>query len=264
MIPKKLLTILILFSLLFTHLVPTAQADDLDDINKQLTELTTALNQSIAATKPLESQLTSLATQITGIKGRVNNISAELDQKEKNIASGYKTMEKQQEILNRTVRDFYIKSYYNSPLLAFLSGQTASSITKVLAYQQVVANRDKAIITNIALSISDLEEKSIQLKGEQSRLLAAKTTLDVQFVRTQASALSGDVCLTNTTSQACVDTKSKLEQIAKTGVIPQKCQANSFGQVTDCTGSETVSVTACTTAACQKNVKKLRHEHGRL
>ena len=180
MIPKKLLAILLLFSLLFTHLVPTAQADDLDDINKQLTELTTALNQSIAATKPLESQLTTLANQITGIKGRVNNISADLDQKEKNIASGYKTMEKQQEILNRTVRDFYIKSYYNSPLLAFLSGQTASSITKVLAYQQVVANRDKAIITNIALSISDLEEKSVQLKSEQSRLLAAKTTLDEQ------------------------------------------------------------------------------------
>ncbi|MEN9407601.1 MAG: hypothetical protein RLZZ455_817 [Candidatus Parcubacteria bacterium] len=180
MIPKKLLAIMLLFLLLFTHAVPSAQADDLDDINKQLTELTTALNQSIAATKPLESQLTALSNQITGIKSRVNNISDDLNQKEKNIASGYKTMEKQQEILNRTVRDFYIKSYYNSPLLAFLSGQTASSITKVLAYQQVVANRDKAIITNIALSISDLEEKSTQLKSEQSRLLAAKTTLDEQ------------------------------------------------------------------------------------
>lgn len=181
MFPKKLLAVFLIVALLFSqHLSLVNAEDDLDKINKELSDLTNALNQSIAATKPLESQLKMLSGQIIGIKNRVDGIESDLNQKEKDIDKGYKSMEKQQEILNRTVRDFYIKSYYNSPLLAFLSGQSASSITKFLAYQQVVADRDKAIITNIVLSISDLEEKSRLLKSEQTKLIAVKTTLDEQ------------------------------------------------------------------------------------
>lgn len=180
MLPKKLLACFCIVVLFFTQMVPLATADDLDDINKQISDLTSALNQSIAATKPLESQLKTLSNQIEGIKNRVSGIETDIEVKRKEIDNGYKTMEKQQAILNRTVRDFYIKSYYNSPLLAFLSGQSASSITKFLAYQEAMANRDKTIITNIALSISDLEEKSQELKSEQTRLISTKAALDEQ------------------------------------------------------------------------------------
>ena len=46
-----------------------------------------------------------------------NFIQNDLVVKEKDIDNGYKNLEKEQKILNMTIRDFYIKSYYNSPLL---------------------------------------------------------------------------------------------------------------------------------------------------
>ncbi|MDP3941316.1 MAG: SpoIID/LytB domain-containing protein [bacterium] len=180
MFPRKLLAVFFLVVILLIAGFSKANADELDDINKQISDLTSALNQSIAATKPLESQLKTLTSQIEGIKARVTGIEADLITKQKNIDKSYLAMEKQQDLFDKTVRDFYIKSYYNSPLLAFLSGQSASTITKFLAYQEAIANRDKAIITNIALSIADLEEKSQKLKSEQVRLIASKAALDEQ------------------------------------------------------------------------------------
>ncbi|MBI2190287.1 MAG: hypothetical protein HYU49_01980, partial [Candidatus Levybacteria bacterium] len=139
--------------------VPKTSSDELADINKQINELTQALDMSIKATKPLESQLNSLRSQIDDIKKRVFVIEGDIIAKKKNIDEGYKNLERQEKILARTIRNFYIKSYYNSPLLTFLSAQSASEITQILAYQKAAADQDKAIITNIALTISDLETK---------------------------------------------------------------------------------------------------------
>src|SRR3989344_5400454 len=109
--------------------VPQGSSDELDDIIKQINELTNALNMSISATKPLEDQVNS-------IKKRVAVIESDLTVKEKSINDGYKNLAKQQQILNATVRDFYIKSYYNSPLLILLSAGSASEFTQILGYQK--------------------------------------------------------------------------------------------------------------------------------
>ncbi len=61
-----------------------------------------------------------------------------------------------------------------------MSAAAASNVNDLLAYQKVKTNQDKAFITNIALSITDLEGKSEQLKSEQVRLLAIKGSLDEQ------------------------------------------------------------------------------------
>ncbi len=181
--PKRFLHVLcglfisILF--LFVFALP-APADELDDINKQLSELSEALNKSVAATKPLESQLQSLQKQVDQIKQRVGTIDADVAVKKKEIDASYKTLAKKQEVLNKTVRDYYMKSYANSPFLIFLSSSSASDLTQTLVYQKITADKDKAIITNIALSITGLEERERALKSEQTRLLAAKTSLDEQ------------------------------------------------------------------------------------
>jgi septal ring factor EnvC (AmiA/AmiB activator) len=89
--PKRFLALLIvlpLVSLLFFWHLPISSADELDDLNKQISDLTTALNQSVAATKPLESQLTAMQQQITGIKNRVKGNETDKAVKKKNIDSG--------------------------------------------------------------------------------------------------------------------------------------------------------------------------------
>lgn len=159
---------------------PQSQADELDELNKQINELNSALNQSKAATAPLESQLKSMQTQVAGIKAQVGAIESDIETKRKNIENSYNNLEKQEEILYRTIREYYVRSYYNSPFLTLLSAPSASEITQVLAYQKAKTDQDKAIITNIALSISDLEGKKERLENEQTRLTSLKATLDTQ------------------------------------------------------------------------------------
>lgn len=174
-----LLAFLLFFSSSFFFVQKTS-SDELDDLTKQINELTTALNMSLAATRPLESELNSLKNQIETIKKRVFAIENDVLEKKKIIDKGYKNLAKQEAILNKTIRDYYIKSHYNSPLLVFLSAQSASEITQILAYQKAAADQDKLIITNIALSIADLEDKKKALEEEQTRLTALKANLDEQ------------------------------------------------------------------------------------
>ncbi len=139
-----------------------------------------ALQSSINATAPLQSKLDSLNAQIKGIKDTVLSIEFSLSEKKKQIDQGYKDMEKQQAILNQTIRDYYIKSYYNSPLVIFLSANSASEFTQILGYQKANADRDKAIITNIVMTIQGLEDKKKELENQEQNLSALKTNLDGQ------------------------------------------------------------------------------------
>jgi len=180
---SSLILILILSFITYFLFVPKSSSDELQDINQQISNLTNALNLSINATKPLESQLNALQAQINSIKARISAIEQDLAVKKKNIDNGYANLAREQVVLNKTIRDFYIKSYYNSPLLVFLSAPSASKITQILAYQKAATDQDKVIITNIALSIADLEGKSENLKNEQALLTSAKANLDIQSAK---------------------------------------------------------------------------------
>lgn len=162
-------------------LPPTrTHADELDDINKELADLTDALNKSIAATKPLESELISMQKKIEDIKGKVAGVEQDIGIKQREIDKGYKDLTEKEKIISHTIRDFYVTSYYNSPFLIFFSLDKASEITQTLAYQRAKTDKDKALITNLALEITDLERKKQELETEQQWLVATKTNLDKQ------------------------------------------------------------------------------------
>ncbi len=185
---------------------------NLDAIGRCLGEIQKAYELSVKATKPLESQLSSMQTQINGIKTRVKTIENDIFVKKQNINEGYKNLEKQTKILEATIRDFYIKSYYNSPILAFLSASSASDITRVLAYHKAATDQDKVIITNIALSISDLEEKKKHLENEQTRLIAIKADLDDQSAKLD-KIVSGAKAYQGTLSGQIAALSAKQEEI---------------------------------------------------
>ena len=214
----------LLFSLCFVFFLVVATlsaqksfSDELDDLTKQINDLTSALNQSKAATTPLESQLKSMQAQITTIKARVAGIEADIATKKESIDKSYKDLAKQQEILGRTIRSFYIKSHYSSPMFILLSSSDASEITQILAYQKAATDQDKAIITNIALSITDLERKKQLLEDEQSRLTALKATLDKQSAeldkivsgaKAYQSTLSGKIAELSAKQQSIISARS--------------------------------------------------------
>src|SRR5258706_659480 len=178
-----ILTLLFIFASFFAYVKINHAADPIDELTQQIKDLTSKLDMSVNATRPLESQLNSMQKQISSIKYQVILIDADVAQKKKYIDSSYKNLAVKQDIMNRAIRDFYIKSSYNSPLLIFLSAKSASDITQLLAYQKAAENQDKVIITNIALSIVDLEQKKKDLESEVSRLTALKSNLDDQSAK---------------------------------------------------------------------------------
>lgn len=181
---QKILVIFVSLIILFVSIgFSPVYADELDDLTKQINELNTALNNSKQATAPLESQLKTMLSQIAGIKARVANLEQDVKEKKISIESGYEKLAKQQEQLNKAVKDYYMKSYYDSPLVAFLSATSASEITQQLAYEKVRTDQDKQIMMNMALAIQDLENKKTLLEDEERRLVVVKASLDAQSTK---------------------------------------------------------------------------------
>ena len=214
---------LFVFSLFLTFFITflnfnidkTLSEDQLDIITKQIAELTNSLNQSINATKPLETELGRMLAQIKDIKTRVTLIEQDIEDKKKNINEGYKNLQRQENILKMTVADYYIKSYSNSPFLILLTSASASDIAHQLVYQKAAADQDKLVITNIALSIQDLEDKKKKLEEEESRLTAAKKELDDQSAKLDkvvAGARAYQATLSNQIAQLSTKQQELLAQ----------------------------------------------------
>lgn len=177
---KLLLLLFVALIAIFRLATIPVYSDELDDINKQISDLQSALSSSQKATAPLESQLNSLQAQLTGIENRVDQIENDIADKKKIIDAGYKDLEKSKDIFNRSVRDYYIRTYSFSPLLVFLSSSDAADVTRFIVYQKKGADRDKDTITSIALKISDLETKQKELEEEESKLASVKAKLEPQ------------------------------------------------------------------------------------
>jgi len=67
----------LVYSILFLSTVictlSTVRADEIEDLQKQINELSSAREQSVAATKPLEGQLSSLKRQLAQIQTSLDN-----------------------------------------------------------------------------------------------------------------------------------------------------------------------------------------------
>ncbi len=177
---RKLFLLLFVGFLIFLKIgtVHPVFSDELDDINKQLSDLQSALSASQKATAPLESQLSSLQKQLQQIENRISAIDNDIIEKKKIIDEAYKELTQEKDIFNKTVRDYYIKNYSLSPLLVFLSSSDAADVTRFIIYQKKGADRDKERIVSFALKLTDLEERKKNLEEEQQKLSDIKTKLE--------------------------------------------------------------------------------------
>lgn len=187
---KAFLLAFLLFGLIITLHPGLVSADDcdtskvsemnLDQINDLLAKCERARQMSVDATKPLEGTLGKLELDLKNIQARVSQIETDLKNKEKKIKAAESNLADQEEILEKRVRQFYIRSHYNFPFLVFLSQTTASDLTRELAYRQAVTADDKRVITQTVLEIKDLEAKKENLKNEKVRLAQVQTGIDQQ------------------------------------------------------------------------------------
>src|SRR5581483_2466620 len=145
-----------------------------------LKQLTSALDSSLNATRPLESQLNALQTEIKGIKDRLSAIEGDLVIKRQNIDKGYKDLTAKTEILNTAIQDIYKKQSGVSPLTMFISSKNVEDFLRSLSFQQAIISHDREIVVNFALLLTDLETQKKSLESEEAQLTSLKANLDDQ------------------------------------------------------------------------------------
>ncbi|MBI4067353.1 SpoIID/LytB domain-containing protein [Candidatus Gottesmanbacteria bacterium] len=178
---RKIFLSITLFTFYFLLFTSPIHADELSDIEKQLGDLKRALQQSIAATTPLEKDLNKLKSQLDAIKNRTITIEKEVIKRGKELDEGASILAAQQEVLEKKVRNYYKNSLHYGPfLLQLLLGKNLDLSIREFGYQKKVVNTDRDTIVKIVLYITDLEEKKRILESEKSRLVAIKAETDKQ------------------------------------------------------------------------------------
>lgn len=169
------------FVICFLLSVSYVSADELSEIEKKLSDLKSALTQSIAATTPLEKNLDKLEENLADIQRRTALIENEVKIKEQQVNEGEKLLVFAEELLSQKVRQIYKASaQIGSSGLFLLLHQNLSSALRQFGYQKAVLASDRDTIVKVVLYIKDLEQKKQQLEGEKARLTKIKEETDKQ------------------------------------------------------------------------------------
>ena len=155
-------------------------SEDLNVIGECLDGFNEALQQSLNATKPLESELSKLDSQIqsaqngiTAAKNKSVELASDIENREEDLAVQY-------HILAKRIAEEYKRSRTFSPIMTFLATQDAAEFTKDMAYRSSVKAQDNLLIESISQEITQLEADRVKLEEDQVRLAALEKQLDEQ------------------------------------------------------------------------------------
>lgn len=191
--------------------------DPVVDLQRQIDDLEKLKQLSVDATKPLEKELSNLESRIksardgiASAKRQVEQLSADIDQREEDLAVQYM-------ILSKRIAASYKRARTNSPLMIFLSSHSAAMMTKDLMYRSSVEAQDNRLISEIGLEIEKLEKDSAKLKSDQIQLAALEKQLDGQAsffkaeidkARAYQSDLSGQIAALSARQQEIINARS--------------------------------------------------------
>ncbi len=154
------------------------RSDELEDLQKQIEELTRARELSEAATKPLETELNRLESTLLGIERQLNQAAEDLRNLELSIKAREGDLKVQHNNLAMRVRSFYKRSSYFSPLLVLMSSSSASSLTRELAFRQKATDQDKSVIVGITLELVKLDADTLKAEEDRVRLAGLRAQVD--------------------------------------------------------------------------------------
>lgn len=198
-----LFTFALIYSLFTIHYSMPARADELEEIQKQIDDLQKQLDASQKATTPLESEVKKLGEQLESISLRLTQIKRDLAQSEEDLAF-------QKKILAQTVRNFYIRSFVDIPLLTIFSSNDAAETLKLIAFQQSSSKEDKNTIREISERISKLASDKKRLAAAQAQIGKQQQSLkgEIASARALQSELSGRIAALTARQQEILAAKS--------------------------------------------------------
>lgn len=181
-ISSLLLIFLITFYLLPYTFYLSVRADEVDDLQKQINELSHLRELSAAATQPLKEQLKQLDVKIStaqkGITAAVaenNRLARELDRRQIELAVQY-------QLLTAHVRNFYKQQQLFSPIALFLASKTAQDLNRDMGYRQAITRENRDVIIQIAKEVHSLETDQRKQQERKTQLVALQAQLDQEAV----------------------------------------------------------------------------------
>ena len=162
----KFLAAILILSFSFVFIPNYIRADELEDLQKQIDDLQKQLESSKTATTPLEAEVKNLGEQLASISARIAQLSRDLQKSEDDLAF-------QKEVLARTVRNFYMGSFVDIPLLTILASGDATETLRLITFQQEASRADRQVIRNIS-------EKIVKLASDKKRLAALQAQINKQ------------------------------------------------------------------------------------
>lgn len=169
--------------------VPSLQADQLDDISRQLDDLKKTFSELSKANQTNETQLQGLQKQLNDIKNKVVILEGQIETKQAQVVEGEKAFAAQQKLLNQRARSYYKNMGKNSfSVVNLLLSDNISESLQNYFYQKTLVDEDKKAIVRIALFIKQVEDKKKTLEAEKASLATVKAEVDKQ-----STFLAGEV-----------------------------------------------------------------------
>lgn len=177
--------------------IPFGKLDGcIQEIEKEVGALKPANEKNKEELSVLKKQLVAIQAQIKNITARTNALALDIAAREEDLAV-------QEELLQERVRSFYIRSRQYSPLLVFLSGATATDITRELVLRGEAASDDERVI-------EELSNELLQLKTDKETL--EKTRTGLQRVQGQVDSRAGFLAKEVSATESYLSTLSSKQQ----------------------------------------------------
>jgi peptidoglycan hydrolase-like amidase len=187
----KKLSVFLIFCLLVVQSVyqyESVYADELDDIEKKLAELSKARTDSVNATKPLEGRMDQLSATLKSVQNSIVKVEGEISKKEKELAKLQASIHESEGRLNEItdvfenkVGSYYMNAQSASPILLVLSSDSIGSFTRKMAYRAATLEEDQRFIKGVGAEIRALngdkdtaENLKKDLEVESTRLVSIK------------------------------------------------------------------------------------------
>ncbi|MCX6791491.1 MAG: hypothetical protein NT149_00445 [Candidatus Gottesmanbacteria bacterium] len=151
---------------------------DQDFLRALLSKCGESIQNMENAVRPSRAELDRMNKAIAAFEARIKTIETDVAKKSLEIALGEKELEASLVLASERIRQFYMRSYTLNPMYLLFSSTNIGSALRTLGYQQAAVNEDKKIITQIALTVKDLEDKKKLLEDEKVTLAALKTDTD--------------------------------------------------------------------------------------
>lgn len=191
--------------------------DPVDEIQAQIDELAKLKQLSEDATKPLEGQLQDLEKKISNAQAGITSAKKQAEQLSQDIGQREEDLAAQYLLLSHRVAEQYKRSRTATPLLILFASNSASQLTKDLAYRNSIEAQDNRFFQEIRTDIETLEADKTKLEQDQVRLATLQIQLDDQadFFRGEIAKakdyqqnLSGQIASLSAQQQSIINARS--------------------------------------------------------